>query len=56
MAGLDRDRLMPRSSLLTLHGWGHTSLFLSQCADAALLFFAQSDTEQKVRGDARTSS
>ena len=30
------DRLMPRSSLLTVHGWGHTSLFLSQCADAAI--------------------
>ncbi|MDP9294883.1 MAG: alpha/beta hydrolase [Actinomycetota bacterium] len=29
-------RLMPRSSLLTVHGWGHTSLFLSQCADAAI--------------------
>jgi hypothetical protein len=27
---------MPRSSLLTVHGWGHTSLFLSQCADAAI--------------------
>jgi pimeloyl-ACP methyl ester carboxylesterase len=25
--------LMPNSSLLTLHGWGHTSLFLSQCVD-----------------------
>jgi hypothetical protein len=30
------NRLMPRSSLLTVHGWGHTSLFLSQCADAAI--------------------
>ena len=30
------DRLMPRSRLLTVHGWGHTSLFLSQCADAAI--------------------
>ena len=29
-------RLMPRSSLLTVHGWGHTSLFVSQCADAAI--------------------
>ncbi len=26
-------RLMPESSLLTLHAWGHTSLFLSQCVD-----------------------
>lgn len=24
--------LLPNSSLLTLHAWGHTSLFLSQCA------------------------
>jgi len=30
------DRLMPRSSLLTLRGWGHTSLFLSQCVDQAI--------------------
>ena len=28
--------LLPRSALLTVHGWGHTSLFLSQCADAAI--------------------
>jgi pimeloyl-ACP methyl ester carboxylesterase len=26
-------RLMPQSALLTVHGWGHTSLFLSRCAD-----------------------
>ena len=26
-------RLMPSSSLLTLHGWGHTSLFASRCVD-----------------------
>ncbi len=30
------DRLMPRSALLTVHGWGHTSLFLSGCADRAI--------------------
>ena len=30
------DELLPRSALLTVHGWGHTSLFLSQCADAAV--------------------
>ena len=30
------DRLMPRSALLTVRGWGHTSLFLSQCADRAI--------------------
>jgi pimeloyl-ACP methyl ester carboxylesterase len=27
--------LLPNSRLLTVHGWGHTSLFLSACADAA---------------------
>jgi hypothetical protein len=26
--------LLPRSRLLTLHGWGHTSLFASACIDA----------------------
>ncbi|MGH2529304.1 MAG: alpha/beta hydrolase, partial [Actinomycetota bacterium] len=26
--------LLPNSALLTLHGWGHTSLFLSGCVDA----------------------
>jgi pimeloyl-ACP methyl ester carboxylesterase len=28
--------LLPESSLLTVEGWGHTSLFLSACADAAV--------------------
>jgi pimeloyl-ACP methyl ester carboxylesterase len=28
------DRLLPRSRLLTLAGWGHTSLFTSACVDA----------------------
>jgi hypothetical protein len=28
------DRLLPRSRLLTLAGWGHTSLFVSACIDA----------------------
>jgi pimeloyl-ACP methyl ester carboxylesterase len=28
--------LLPNSRLLTVHGWGHTSLFLSGCADAAV--------------------
>jgi pimeloyl-ACP methyl ester carboxylesterase len=28
--------LMPNSALLTVHGWGHTSLFLSACADEAI--------------------
>ncbi len=27
------DNLLPNSSLLTVEGWGHTSLFLSACAD-----------------------
>jgi hypothetical protein len=27
---------MPNSVLLTVHGWGHTSLFLSACADEAI--------------------
>lgn len=27
------DRLLPRSRLLTLEGWGHTSLFKSLCVD-----------------------
>jgi len=26
--------LLPNSRLLTVHGWGHTSLFISSCADA----------------------
>ncbi|HKD33669.1 MAG TPA: alpha/beta hydrolase [Gaiellaceae bacterium] len=29
------SHLLPNSRLLTVHGWGHTSLFLSQCADEA---------------------
>ena len=28
--------LLPRSALLTLEAWGHTSLFLSRCADEAI--------------------
>jgi len=28
--------LLPNSSLLTVEGWGHTSLFLSACADDAV--------------------
>ena len=30
------DELLPDSSLLTVEGWGHTSLFLSLCADDAV--------------------
>lgn len=29
-------RLLPSSRLLTLHAWGHTSLFRSSCADQAI--------------------
>jgi pimeloyl-ACP methyl ester carboxylesterase len=29
-------RLLPNSRLLTVHGWGHTSLFMSTCADKAI--------------------
>jgi pimeloyl-ACP methyl ester carboxylesterase len=29
-------RLLPNSALLTVHGWAHTSLFLSACADQAV--------------------
>ena len=28
--------LLPSSALLTVHGWGHTSLFLSACADQVI--------------------
>jgi hypothetical protein len=28
--------LLPNSQLVTVNGWGHTSLFLSQCADHAV--------------------
>ncbi len=30
------EALLPSSTLLTVNGWGHTSLFLSQCADQAI--------------------
>ena len=30
------DALLPNSALLTVAGWGHTSLFLSACADNAI--------------------
>jgi hypothetical protein len=28
--------LLPRSALLTVEAWGHTSLFKSACADATI--------------------
>ncbi len=30
------SQLLPNSRLLTVHGWGHTSLFLSTCADTTV--------------------
>jgi hypothetical protein len=33
---LTARRLLPNSSLLTVNGWAHTSLFLSACADQAI--------------------
>ena len=33
---LTAHSLLPNSALLTLNGWGHTSLFLSQCVDVAI--------------------
>ena len=33
---LTAHSLLPNSALLTLNGWGHTSLFLSQCVDASI--------------------
>jgi hypothetical protein len=33
---LTRPSKTPGSRLLTVHGWGHTSLFLSACADEAI--------------------
>ena len=37
-------RLMPNSSLLTLRGWGHTSLFLSSCVDQISVAYLVSRT------------
>ena len=33
---LTAHALLPNSALLTVHGWAHTSLFLSACADGAI--------------------
>jgi pimeloyl-ACP methyl ester carboxylesterase len=30
------ERMLPRARLLTVEGWGHTSLFLSTCADGVI--------------------
>ena len=36
--------LLPNSRLLTVNGWGHTSLFLSQCADAIVSTYLLTST------------
>jgi pimeloyl-ACP methyl ester carboxylesterase len=36
--------LLPNSALLTVHGWAHTSLFLSACADQAIAAYLLSVT------------
>jgi pimeloyl-ACP methyl ester carboxylesterase len=33
------DDLLPNSSLLTMEGWGHTSIMLSPCVDAAVSLY-----------------
>ena len=36
--------LLPSSALLTVNSWGHTSLFTSACADAAIAAYLISAT------------
>ena len=36
--------LLPNSALLTVNSWGHTSLFTSACADAAIAAYLISTT------------
>ena len=38
------DALLPSSRLLTVEGWGHTSLFLSACADAIVSTYLLTST------------
>ena len=38
------DALLPNSRLLSVNGWGHTSLFLSQCADAVVSTYLLTST------------
>ena len=33
------DELLPNSSLLTMDGWGHTSMMLSPCVDEAVSLY-----------------
>jgi hypothetical protein len=42
------DQLLPKSSLLTVKGWGHTSLFLSSCADQAVSHYLLDGTTPPV--------
>jgi pimeloyl-ACP methyl ester carboxylesterase len=39
--------LLPNSRLLTVEGWGHTSLFLSSCADAIVSTYLLTSTAPK---------
>src|SRR6267378_483829 len=36
--------LLPKSRLLTVHGWGHTSILLSECATAAVTAYLVNQT------------
>jgi pimeloyl-ACP methyl ester carboxylesterase len=42
-------RLLPNSRLLTVHGWGHTSLFISTCATDAISHYLLT-TQVPARG------
>lgn len=42
------NQLLPNSSLLTVEGWGHTSLFLSTCADQAVSQYLLAGTTPPV--------
>ena len=46
-------RLMPTSSLLTLRGWGHTSLFLSGCVDRIAVRYLKTLGHSRTRDDLR---
>ena len=47
------DQLLPRSALLSVHGWGHVSLFLSQCADATVSRYLLTRRHAAAGGDVR---
>jgi pimeloyl-ACP methyl ester carboxylesterase len=42
------NQLLPNSSLLTVEGWGHTSLFLSTCADQVVSQYLLDGTTPQV--------